>query len=281
MNTTSLSVQKADPEIFKNIFSDSFYHIFLIQGSGKIIVDFIEYKFTGKTVFFSSPFQNIQILPESSLDIEVLDFHSDFYCIEFHKKEVACNGFLFNNIYLFPHFELRDEIFSEVSNYFSKIAKEEDKQESFSTAILRSYLQLILAICSKEKNQLLPEQELIQDNFDELTIFQLLVEEHFLSNKELAYYADLLHITPNALSKKIKSRFRKTPSQIIQERVILEAKKQIHLTRKSIKEIAAALSFTDEYHFSKYFKRYTGVSPMQFRKEVGISIVADLYKLNP
>ena len=124
----------------------------------------------------------------------------------------------------------------------------------------------------------MPDQELILDNFDELKLFQHLVEKHFLSNKDLSFYAGLLHITPNALSKKIKSRFNKTPSQIIQERVILEAKKQIHLTRKSIKVIAAELNFTDEFHFSKYFKKYTGVSPTQFRKEVGISVVADLYK---
>ncbi|MBJ5570629.1 AraC family transcriptional regulator, partial [Salmonella enterica subsp. enterica serovar Typhimurium] len=82
----------------------------------------------------------------------------------------------------------------------------------------------------------------------------------------------------NTLSKKIKSLFNKTPSQIIQERVILEAKKQIHLTRKSFKEIALELNFNDEFYFSKYFKKYTGVSPTQFRKEVGISIVADLDK---
>lgn len=277
MENTFLSVEKLDLKKFNNSFSDPFYHILLIQGCGKIMVDFVEYDFNGKTVFFSSPFQHVQILGDGLQAIEILRFHGDFYCIEFHKNEVACNGLLFNNIYLFPHFELRAEIFDEVSDYFSKIGRL-NEQEDFSLAILQSYLQLILAICSKEKNRLMPDQELILDNFDELKLFQHLVEKHFLSNKDLSFYAGLLHITPNALSKKIKSRFNKTPSQIIQERVILEAKKQIHLTRKSIKVIAAELNFTDEFHFSKYFKKYTGVSPTQFRKEVGISVVADLYK---
>lgn len=277
MKNTFFSVQKKESEYYKDIFSDSFYHIFLFEGIGKIVIDFTEYDFNGKIVLFSSPFQNIQILSDDPVTIETLNFHSDFYCIEFHKKEVACNGLLFNNIYLFPYFILNKEVFNEVSEYFSKI-KKVDTQEDFSEAILQSYLQLILAICSKEKNKMLPDKDLVNDDFKELKSFQNLVEKHFLSEKSLKFYADLLHITPNTLSKKIKSRFSKTPSQIIQERVILESKKQIHLTRKSFKEIAIELNFSDEFYFSKYFKKHTGVSPTHFRKEAGISIVADLYK---
>ncbi|MDF2831940.1 helix-turn-helix domain-containing protein [Chryseobacterium indoltheticum] len=277
MKSTFFSVQKKSSAYFKNTFSDSMYHIFLFNGNGKIIVDFIEYNFIGKTVFFTSPFQNIQILSETEIEIEVLNFHGDFYCIEFHKKEVACNGLLFNNIYLFPHFSLTDEVYQEISDYFSKI-KEVNHNEDFSGSVLQSYLQLILAISSREKNKLLPDKEIIKDDFNELKLFQNLVEEHFIVEKSLSFYADLLHVTSNTLSKKIKSKFNKTPSQIIQERVILEAKKQIHLTRKSIKEIAVELNFNDEFHFSKYFKKYVGISPTQFRKETGISIVADLYK---
>ena len=95
-------------------------------------------------------------------------------------------------------------------------------------------------------------------NFLELKTFQNLVEEYFLKEKSHAFYADLLYISPNNLSKKIKAEFSKTPSQIIQGRVILEAKKQIHLTRKSIKEIATELNFEDEFYFSKYFKKTYG-----------------------
>jgi len=277
MKSTFFSVRKESSEYFKSILSDPMYHIFLFKGNGKIIVDFTEYKFNGRTVFFSSPFQNIQIISDDNIEVHLIDFHSDFYCIEFHKNEVACNGLLFNNIYLFPHFTLNEEIYQEILHYFSKI-KEVDYHENFSGSVLQSYLQLILAISSREKNKLLPDKELIKDDLNPLKSFQNLVEKHFLSHKNLSFYADLLHVTSNSLSKKIKSKFNKTPSQIIQQRVILEAKKQIHLTRKSIKEIALELNFTDEFHFSKYFKKYTGVSPTQFRKETGISMVADLYK---
>ena len=56
--------------------------------------------------------------------------------------------------------------------------------------------------------------------------------------------------------------------------MILEAKKQIHLTYKSIKEIARDFGFEDEFYFSRYFKKEVGISPKKFREKVGISIVA-------
>jgi AraC family transcriptional activator of pobA len=56
----------------------------------------------------------------------------------------------------------------------------------------------------------------------------------------------------------------------------LEAKKKLHLTRQNIKEIAYALNFPDEYYFSRFFKKFTKVSPQSFRDQTGISIVADL-----
>ncbi|WHF52354.1 helix-turn-helix domain-containing protein [Chryseobacterium gotjawalense] len=277
MNNSNFSVLQKQNSDFEKVFSDAFYHIFLFDGEGKILVDFVEYEFKGQTVFFTSPFQNIQIITENNIEIQMLSFHGDFYCIEFHKKEVACNGLLFNNIYLFPHFSLTKNTFDEIYDYFSKI-KEINVSEDFSGAVLRSYLQLILAISSKEKSKFLPSADLMQKDFKELKDFQNLVEQHFLVEKSPAFYANLLHISPNRLSKKIKAEFSKTPSQIIQERVILEAKKQIHLTRKSMKEVAGELNFEDEFYFSKYFKKHTGISPTQFREEAGISIVADLSK---
>lgn len=101
-----------------------------------------------------------------------------------------------------------------------------------------------------------------------------MLEKHFANVREPSFYAGKLKMSPSSFSKKIKLQFGKTPTQLIQERVVLEAKKLLHLTKKSVKEVAAELHFDDEHYFSRYFKNEVGIAPTQFREEVGISVVA-------
>jgi len=88
------------------------------------------------------------------------------------------------------------------------------------------------------------------------------------------FYAEKMNLTSDVFSRKIKSQLGRLPSALIQERVVLESKKLLHLTYLSVKEIALKLQFDDEHYFSRYFKKYVGVSPTDFRLQVGISIAA-------
>ncbi len=106
--------------------------------------------------------------------------------------------------------------------------------------------------------------------------FKILLENNYRNERQPSFYAAQMGISPNNFSKICKQHFLKTPSTLIHERVILESKKLIHLSYKSMKEIAAELHFDDENYFSRYFKKHTGITPTAFRENVGISIVADL-----
>ena len=264
-------LQKLRSSAFTQPYASEFYNILLMEGNGTLTVDFTDYPFAGKIALFTSPYQHLSITSDTDFEIDQLTFHGDFYCIEYHKNEVACNGLLFNNIYKQPFITLQDK---EIPLIFEKLRMELFKNEPDSEPILRSYLQLILAIASrikKREQQLEPESKL-----DPMEQVRELVELHFLTQRNTLFYAEQMAISHGNFSRKIKKHFGKSPTQLIQDRVILEAKKQLHLTHKSIKEVAAALNFEDEHYFSRYFKKHTGISPTHFREKVGISVVADL-----
>ncbi|MBJ6117967.1 AraC family transcriptional regulator [Pontibacter sp. BT310] len=269
-----IEVQLKSSADFQQPYQTPFYQILLFKGKGSFIVDFTEYTFSGNTILFLTPYQCFQWNSPATIEMECLRFHGDFYCIEYHKKEVACNGLLFNNIYLAPHITISDSIYSEISALLLKIEDEKQVGSNFSSAILKAYLQLILALCSKEKSIYLNNGALNGSSLPELVHFQELLEQNFIQERSPAFYASKTHLTPNAFGKNIKKQFGKTPTQLIQERVILEAKKLLHLTHKSVKEIAAELNFEDEFYFSRYFKKSVGLSPLHYREDVGISIVA-------
>lgn len=269
-----LQIKECKGKSFTSNYSVSYYSVLFFQGKGNFCVDFVNYSFSGATVLFLSPYQNFQWLGKLNSTIKLLQFHADFYCIEYHKKEVACNGLLFNNIYLLPHIFTSSEKFIELHQIINKIDNENKCNNPFSDAVLKSYLQLILALCSKEKNIQLSSRRLIKPVSKEIIDFQNLLDVYFLKERSSSFYAAKLAMSPNIFSKKIKLELNKTPTKIIKERVILEAKKLLHLTTKSVKEIAFELNFEDQFYFSRYFKKAVGLSPIHYRDKVGISIVA-------
>ena len=97
------------------------------------------------------------------------------------------------------------------------------------------------------------------------------IEENFKLKHSPAEYADLLYISPKALAKITKTHFNKTPSSLINERIIIEAKRELYLTDKTVKEIAYELGYEDEYYFSRFFKVNADISPQLYRDSVGFA----------
>lgn len=265
--------QIISPVVAKEI-TEPYYFILLLDGAASFTVDFTPYQCNGKNLLFLSPYQLLKWDSGTAPIVSMVKFHGDFYCIEYHKKEVACNGILFNNIYQQPFVSVSDLVFEEISDIILKIQSLKNDVSTYDLPIIKSYLQLILALSSKEKQVSLTQNSL--ELLDEIGIldFQTLLEKHFREEKSVSFYASYYGLSADSFSKKIKKHFRKPPLKLIQERMTLEAKKLLHLTFKPIKEIAIELNFEDEFYFSRYFKKEVGVSPKKFREMVGISIVA-------
>ncbi len=98
------------------------------------------------------------------------------------------------------------------------------------------------------------------------------IEDNFRKEHQPGYYASLLYITPKALGRITKQHYNKTLTDLIAERVLTVAKRELYLTSKPIKAIAYELGFDDEFHLSRYFKNHTDVSPQLYRDTVGAGV---------
>ncbi|PKF76058.1 helix-turn-helix domain-containing protein [Chryseobacterium sp. PMSZPI] len=98
--------------------------------------------------------------------------------------------------------------------------------------------------------------------------FHMLVDKNFKTQKNVAFYAKELCITPNYLGVICRKQYQISPLEFIKERVILEAKNLLHSSDKSIKEIAFELGFQNFSHFSYLFRIKAGLTPKNYRKKL-------------
>ena len=138
--------------------------------------------------------------------------------------------------------------------------------------LLVSYLKIFLITASRLKTDQQPEAAQSVTNAEGPFILQKLKDHIELNYKTLhtpGDYADMLNISPKALAKITKAHFNKTLTNMIAERIIIEAKRELYLTNKTVKEIAYELGYNDESYFSRFFKTNADVSPQLYRETVG------------
>ncbi|MDO5616352.1 MAG: AraC family transcriptional regulator, partial [Cruoricaptor ignavus] len=215
-----------------------FYTVVVCNGGSSYEVDFNQYQALGSHIIFLTPYQHFKFLDYQGENLTYIQFNAEFYCIEFHRNDVACNGLLFNNIYSENHISVTDEIYAEICFTVKRMQTENQLCNPYSESLLKTYLQLILALCSKEKKFRLDEMAEKHTFFPEYLQFQEMLERFYQKEHSPTFYASEIGISTDALTKKIKAEVGKTPKQLINERIILEAKKLLQLTTKSVKEIS-------------------------------------------
>jgi len=261
-----------DNSYFDHLQRNNYYSlIWIMEGKGKLKTDFSEYNFGANSLFSFTPYQPFMFLSNLIRGIAIY-FHSDFFCIHKHQTEVTCNGVLFNNIYQMP-FVLVDESLQNTLNKLIEQMKAEMQNPGLAQyELLISYMKIFLISASRSKTEQQPPAMQSKKGNKEPAILQNLkeaIEKDFKSKHTPGDYAVLLNISPNALAKITKKHFNKTLTDLITERIIIEAKRELYLTNKSVKVIAYELGYDDEYYFSRFFKKNTDIPPQVYRETVG------------
>lgn len=96
--------------------------------------------------------------------------------------------------------------------------------------------------------------------------FLQLINNYYIEKRTVEEYADLMNITAKYLSQAVKQATGKNALTFINERIVAEAKTLIRFTPLDIAQIAYQLNFSDPANFGKFFKKHTGITPLEFRK---------------
>jgi AraC-like DNA-binding protein len=235
-------------------------------------VDFEKHEIKRNQLCFINPGSYIASLDYRDDQHFIVEFNSAFYCLDLHDKEISCNGLLFGALPSLPVITTTESEANDQVGLIDTIKKEFNLPDTTQGDMLRLLLKRLIIICVRiAREQLFSDSAPLLEDTDMIRKFQSLVEKHFRDKHKVADYAELMFKSPKTLSNTFKKLSGVNPLQIIQERIILEAKRLLFYTDKTIKEITFELGFEEPAHFSRLFKKVTGESPSQFQAELVIS----------
>lgn len=159
--------------------------------------------------------------------------------------------------------EPNDEAYDKLSAEFSAIRKEIYSEVIFPE-LINARVRLLALMINLWVEEIYGKSVL--NHHDNLAFrFHSLVQKYYKTQKNVSFYAQELCITPNYLGVISRKQYKISPLEFIRERVLLEAKKLLHSSGKSIKEIAYELGFRNLSHFSYFFRSQTGMTPKNYR----------------
>jgi len=148
-----------------------------------------------------------------------------------------------------------------------------DRDSIAQHEVLVAFLKVFLIEAVRQKKQF--DKEIVPKFSDgQSEILQNLVdsiEKNYCELHSPKDYADVLCVSTKTLAGIVKKYLQQTPSDLISNRIVIAAKRELYLTSKPLKQIAAGLGYYDEFYFSRFFKKKVGVSPDNYRKTVGFA----------
>ncbi|WP_207536330.1 helix-turn-helix domain-containing protein [Desertivirga arenae] len=243
-----------------------FYHIIWIQKGGTThIIDFQSVTAPANTILFLNK-DIVQMFNPEPFQGQAILFTEAFFSksdtdIKFLKENV-----LFNDLFSISKLEL-DSAGASFEVLLTLMQEEALKAEdAYQSGILKNFLHSFLLLAERErrKNGFLEVKKGADKDY--IILFRDLLEGNFKHQKQVNFYASKLSVTEKRLNQATSKILGKTVKQVIDERVMLEAKRLLAHTTDSIKEVGFTLGFEEPTNFIKYFKKHNSSTPFEFRE---------------
>jgi len=246
--------------------------IFIEEGQGIHYVDFNEYKVEDRSIFFVMPGQMHQLLFFRPPKGRIILFMEDFLVTNAISDKMIKDIYLFNEYGISPPMSVREEEMPIYQNLLEQMSYFTKSLEKFTTEAFGSLVRLFLIQCNNNCSLSHGDNtQLVESGNHLLRPFRQLLDRRFAIDHMVSDYASALSVTPDYLNKTLKNLTGVSAKDHIQNKLIIEAKRALIFTTLSNKELAYTLGFEESAHFNNFFKKMTGLTPMEFRNSVAQS----------
>ncbi|WP_425075977.1 helix-turn-helix domain-containing protein [Psychroserpens sp. S379A] len=240
-----------------------YYLLFVKKGKGSHNIDFNIYPIAENTFFFLKPGQVHQVQFTSPAQGYLIQFNREFYNSAKEQSNMLIRKLGRNNHYVFSK-----KRFQKLEKILDAMLLEHNEKAFNYQHSIKSYIDILFAeIIRYGHNDLTnidSENLYHQERFEEL---MEQIETHFTTHKQVTDYTKMMNLTSYQLNALTKVMVGETCSKLINEQIILEAKRSLLATSNQINEVAFTLGYDDPSYFIRFFKKHTGYSPEAFRKE--------------
>ncbi|MCA5006256.1 AraC family transcriptional regulator [Sphingobacterium bovistauri] len=245
-----------------NVFKNNCYLIlYFSKGECEYEIDFRKIPVKGGSILFLSPGQIVKVLNQSAISCYRIVFSEEMFNNYNYANQTVQDYDLFIDLCQTVGFELEPEKEDYLCGIFELISKEQESTYKTSNSYIFQHLLTVLLHQFKFSDNL---------NLVGERAIALEYKKHVFKNisvkHNVEFFCKHLKISKSTLQKATRSTYNKSPKDIIEEIILLEAKRQLLLTDSRIQEIGYNLGFTDPTNFTKFFKRNIGITPENFRK---------------
>ena len=241
---------------------NSYVLVIFTNGSGTHDIDFDSFDIQSGSAFFIQPGQIHHWSLSDDIDGFVVFYSQEMYNLYFQQKTIEAYPFYYS-LGNSPEmvFDLKET--KIIGSYFFNIFEEYQGNRIMKQDKIINLLDCIhIEIARKYNESNVLETHSYNSKIKDLSS---LLDQYFWTEKTPSFYASQLHITLKHLNRICNEILKKTTTQVITDRVILEAKRMLMNKKRTVNEISSALGFDDYSYFVRLFKKHVGITPTVFR----------------
>lgn len=245
-----------------------YYHLLWIsEARGQHLLDFETLEVRPHSVFFIAPGQMHAWKSDVAPTGYVLNFSAEFFLQIYPRPEDIP---FFDAGHAQPALYLSARQHGELLPLLQSMAQEFEGDAAWRNDAIRAATLMLLTRLRRLRPERVANADADADaaprHYGLARRFRLLVERHYLDAMPVRDFAAELHVTERRLNEAVRQATGKTASTLIQERILLEAKRLLTQSELGVSEVCYRLNFDDPAYFSRFFKKHTASSPLEFKK---------------